>query len=237
VIASRLRAAALCGGLLLLAACDDLPGKPTREERYELPTKVTSFAGLYGENCAGCHGADGKLGPARSLNDPLYLAVASDVDLAAVIANGVPGTAMPAFSVAAGGFLTDQQIATLVREMRARWARPDDVAGVTLPPYAAPPGDAALGEQAFAAHCASCHGDDGTGGTVRGSVVDPSYLALVSDQSLRSTVIAGRPDLGMPDFRGAQGAPPMSEEQIANVVAWLAAQRREYPGRPFPRSD
>jgi len=234
----RVRALLLAAGATLaLAACDDLPGKPTRAERYELPTTVTSFEGLYGVNCAGCHGADGTRGPARPLNDPLYLALASDADLTEVISNGVPGTTMPAFSVDAGAFLTDQQIATLVREMRARWARPDDVAGVTLPPYASPPGDAALGEQAFGAYCASCHGAEGTGGTVPGSIVDPTYLALVSNQSLRSTVIAGRPDLGMPDFRGTEGTTPMSEEQIADVVAWLAAQRRQFPGQPFPRSE
>ena len=36
-----------------------------------------------------------------------------------------------------------------------------------------------------------------------GSLVDPSYLALVNDQTLRSTIIAGRPDWGMPDSADA----------------------------------
>jgi hypothetical protein len=56
-------------------------------------------------------------------------------------------------------------------------------------------------------------------------VVDPAYLALVSDQALRSAVIAGRPDLGMPDYRTAAPERPMSAQEIADVVAWLAAQR------------
>jgi cytochrome c oxidase cbb3-type subunit 3/ubiquinol-cytochrome c reductase cytochrome c subunit len=62
-------------------------------------------------------------------------------------------------------------------------------------------------------------------------VVDPSYLALVSDQGLRTTVIAGRPDLGMPDWRGYVTGQPLAPQQISDVTAWLAAQRRPVPGR------
>jgi mono/diheme cytochrome c family protein len=226
----------LCAGLLLLAACDSLPGKPTPEERYVLPDAVMDFSALYGTNCSGCHGADGRLGPARPLNDPLYLALVSDQDLTQVTANGVPGTTMPAFATSAGGTLTDAPIAALVRELRARWARPQEVAGVTLPPYAAATGDAQRGAAVFTASCASCHGADGKGGSAKGSIVDGSYLALVSDQSLRTTVIAGRSDLGMPDFRGAPGATPLGATQIADLVAWLAAQRTQFPGRPYPGS-
>ena len=38
--------------------------------------------------------------------------------------SGIPGSLMPAFAKSAGGALTDEQIDILVREMRARWARP-----------------------------------------------------------------------------------------------------------------
>jgi hypothetical protein len=55
--------------------------------------------------------------------------------------------------------------------------------------------------------------------------VDASYLALVSDQNLRTTVIAGRPELGAPDWRGDVAGKPLSAEQVSDVVAWLAAQR------------
>jgi len=233
----RALAAALLGvALLVVSGCDDLPGKPTHAERYVLPVAVKGFTELYGTNCAGCHGAEGRLGPARALNDPLYLALASDDDLRQVITRGVAGTSMPAFATSEGGTLTDEQIGTLVGEMRTRWARPQEVTGMTLPSYAAASGDAQRGATAFSATCASCHGADGKGGTSKGSIVDPSYLALVSDQSLRTTVIAGRTDLGMPDFRGGKGGAPMTSAQIADVVAWLAAQRTTFPGRPYPGS-
>ena len=59
--------------VLLLAACDALPGKPTEAERPLRPAQVVDFNTLYGTNCAGCHGDNGTLGAARPLNDAIYL--------------------------------------------------------------------------------------------------------------------------------------------------------------------
>ena len=53
----------------------------------------------------------------------------------------------------------------------------------------------------------------------------------MSDQGLRVAVITGRPDLGMPDWRGYVTGQPLSPQQISDVSAWLAAQRRPVPGR------
>ena len=49
----------------------------------------------------------------------------------------------------------------------------------------------------------------------------PAFLGLVSDQYLRTIVIAGRNDLGCPDFQNRVPGKPMSEEEISGVVAWL----------------
>src|SRR5947207_9870346 len=119
----------------LSASCDRLPGKPDEAARWKRPTEVVVFDQLYAENCAGCHGADGRLGAARPLNDPLYLALVREDTLRGVIARGVPGTSMPAFAQQAGGSLTDQQIDILVKEMRGRWGRPEEFKNVVLPPY------------------------------------------------------------------------------------------------------
>jgi hypothetical protein len=56
----------------------------------------------------------------------------------------------------------------------------------------------------------------------------------VSNQSLRTTVIVGRPELGAPDWRGNVPGRPMSDEEVSDVVAWLVAQRPEVPGQPYP---
>jgi cytochrome c oxidase cbb3-type subunit 3 len=212
-----------------LAACD-LPGKPKPGAHEVLQSQVVAFDALYARYCAGCHGADGRLGAARPLNDPLYLALAPRERLKHVIAQGVPGTAQPAFAQSAGGELSDAQVDALVQGLITTWGRPDAARDAALPPYASEPGEAGRGKTVYAAACASCHGPEGRGGPKGGTIVDPAYLALVSDQGLRVAVIAGRPDLGMPDWRSYVAAQPLSRQQISDVVAWLAAQRRPVPG-------
>jgi mono/diheme cytochrome c family protein len=221
---------------LMLGGCDSFPGRPTLADRELAPTQVMAFEVLYARNCAGCHGADGRLGAARPLNDPVYLALVPGDRLRTIVVEGVAGTSMPAFATSAGGDLTSQQIDALVKGMLARWARPDAVKGLMLPTWevrAKSPEPAARdrGAAVFATACARCHGPDGKGGAVSGSIVDPSYLALVSDQSLRTTVIAGRSDLGKPDWRDDVPGAPLTADQISDLVAWLAGHRQPVPGR------
>ena len=219
--------------IFLTAGCDHLPGKPTPEERWKPATEITDFSQLYGQNCAGCHGANGSLGAARPLNDPLYLSLVNAATLHTAIAQGVPGTTAPAFARQAGGNLTDKQIDALVQGIRARWGTSENFKKLDLPPYSlqdaivigSGPGDAGRGAAAYQTYCAQCHGKDGNGGAKGGSVTDPAYLALVSDQALRTAVIVGRSDLGMPDWRANISGRPMSAQEISDVVAWLASQR------------
>jgi cytochrome c oxidase cbb3-type subunit III len=228
---------ALAGAVavLALAGCNSLPGRPGPDPEVVRPGQVLDFKTLYKQNCSACHGAEGKGGAAVSLADPVYLALIDDATYRRVTANGVPGTAMPAFARSAGGTLTDQQIDVLVRESRARWGKPDVLAGVKPPSYTASgPGDVARGAQVYETFCASCHGPSGKGRGKLGSIVDGSYLALVSDQGLRTTVLVGVPDLGAPDWRRNLPGRPMTDQEVSDVVAWLVAQRPQFPGRPYP---
>jgi mono/diheme cytochrome c family protein len=190
-----------------------------------LPAEVADFSALYESNCAACHGRDGRSGAARPLNDPLYLALIGKERLRDVIAKGVPRTAMPAFAQNEGGTLTDQQINILANQIEARWSRPRDFAEVAVPPYSPDLGDSRRGESAFHTYCSTCHGADGTGGAKSGSIVNPAFLALVSDQSLRTMVIAGRADQAIPDWRGNSPGRVMTPQEISDVVAWLSAHR------------
>jgi mono/diheme cytochrome c family protein len=198
------------------------------------PSQVTDFATLYGRNCAGCHGSEGRPGAAVSLADPVYLALADDATIRRIAADGVQGTAMPAFAQSGGGTLTDEQIDILVAGMRARWGHGGALGSAAAPPYASAPGDARRGAEAYATHCANCHGASGAGGAHGASIVDGSYLGLVSDQGLRTAVLVGRPALGMPDWRGDGKGSPMTAEEVADVVAWLVAKRPPFPGQPYP---
>jgi mono/diheme cytochrome c family protein len=220
--------------LILTAGCDRLPGKPNPEERWRPATEVTDFSQLYAQNCSGCHGADGRLGGARPLNDPLYLALASGLTLRTAIARGVPGTSAPPFSQQLGGSLAEKQIDALVAGMRSRWGKGEDFKNVAMPPYniedaiskGGAPGDQRRGALVYQTYCAQCHGKDGSGGAKGGSIINSDYLALVSDQALRTTVIVGRLDLGMPDWRGNIPGRAMSAQEISDVVAWLASHRQ-----------
>jgi cytochrome c oxidase cbb3-type subunit 3/ubiquinol-cytochrome c reductase cytochrome c subunit len=197
------------------------------------PENVLDFATLYGQNCAACHGDHGTNGAAISLANPAYLAATGLANIQRVTAAGVPGTMMPAFARANGGMLTDQQIAVLAQGMITAWANPAEFSGQTLPPYASSsPGLAVEGKKPFAKFCASCHGSDGAGLSKNqihtGSIVEPSYLSLISDQGLRGFIIAGQPEQGMPDWRSdltGTGARAMTDQEITDTVAWLAAHR------------
>ena len=120
---------------------------------------------------------------------------------------------MPPFGKSAGGMLTDQQIAALAQGMEQKWGNSAALAGQTSPPYAdGAPGNPAHGQQAFTTYCSRCHGaGTATGatanGVVTGSLVDPSYLALITDQGLRSIILAGQTEQGPHDWRSYSTSP------------------------------
>jgi cytochrome c oxidase cbb3-type subunit 3 len=217
--------------------CNSAPGRPGPDSEVIPPDQIVEFNVLYASNCSGCHGANGKGGAAVSLRDPVFLAIADDTAIRRVAANGVPGTPMPAFARSAGGMLTNKQIDAIVSGIRS-WAKPDALRGVSPPPYAVQTaGDSHHGADVYATYCSACHGPDGKGGERASSIVSGSYLALVSDQDLRTNVIVGRPELGAPDWRGDVPGRPMSAQEISDVVAWLAAQRPQFPGQPYPKTS
>ena len=231
-----------CVLTLAIAGCNSAPGRPSADSTVPRPGQVLDFPTLYAQNCASCHGVDGRYGAAISLANPVYLAVAGIANIERVTAIGVPGTAMPPFARSSGGMLTDRQIAVLTQGMSATWGNPAVLAGSAPPAYAsAAPGDPAQGQKAFALFCARCHGADATGGhadngIVTGSLVDPAYLALISNQGLRSIIIGGQPEQGMPDWRNhlsGSATRPMTDREIADVVAWLASHRSATPGQPY----
>jgi cytochrome c oxidase cbb3-type subunit III len=222
----------------LLSGCGTAPGQPRAGSETVAPDAVLDFNALYSSNCAGCHGQEGRGGAAMGIGDPVYLALVDDAAMRNVIVKGVPGTAMPAFAQSAGGMLTDAQVDVIVGGVRSRWSRPGILDGVNPPSYAGKStGDAQRGERAYAAFCQACHGPGGRGGPKGSAITNGSFLALVSDQGLRTVIIAGRPELGMPDWRGDVPGKAMSEQDVADVVAWLASQRVPNPGQPYAASN
>jgi mono/diheme cytochrome c family protein len=210
-----------------------LPGQPDAADIVPRPSAVMDSALLFRQNCAGCHGAEGRNGAALDLSDPVYLAIVSDDALRQTISKGRPGTAMSAFARSEGGMLTSEQIDAIIHGIRQRWSKPESLSAA--PPYAASSGgDAAHGHEAYTTFCASCHGDGLQDGPKAGSVLDPAYLSLISNQGLRTLVITGRPDRDAPDWRSNVPGRPMTDGEITDVVAWLASQRPASPGNFNP---
>ncbi len=220
--------------LVALTAGCDFPGKPKPDDHPVPANQVADFDALYRTSCSGCHGADGKLGPAPPLNDPTFLALVSNEDLLRVITNGrtvslTQKSPMPAFGK--DGPLTDAQIKVLAEGIKQRWPAAESVPrSLTLAGTGDGNKDEGLG--VFAMACAGCHGDQGQGG-VNGAINNQAFLALISDQALRRLVITGRPDLGMPDYKGKEGRgnkfAPLKSEEIDHLVALLASWRQGGP--------
>ena len=219
----------------VVCGCANAPGKELAASTPIVPSEISDFNVLYGENCAGCHGLEGRGGAAIALGDPVYLAIADDTILRRAATNGIPGTSMPAFAQSAGGMLTEKQIDVIARGIRERWSKPNVLSGTSPPLYSSTSsGDGSRGSQVYVTFCSSCHGVAGGGGPKASSIVDGSFLALLNDQELRTIVIVGRPDLGAPDWRNNVPGTPMSAQDVSDVVAWLASQRSKFPGQPYP---
>jgi mono/diheme cytochrome c family protein len=145
---------------------------------------------------------------------------------------------MPAFAESAGGLLTDKQIDVITQQMRARWSKPGILDSANPPSYASKSGgDPQHGRAVYTTYCESCHAPGGRGGPKGSAITNDSFLALVSDQGLRTVVIVGRPELGAPDWRENVRGKPMSDQEVTDVVAWLASRRVEVPGQPYSAAN
>jgi len=216
----------LAGIAALATGCGHAPGYPP--DPVQRPDAITDFAPLYSQNCAACHGANGQNGPAIDLANPEYQALVDDATLRKWISGGMPGSEMPAFAQSQGGMLTDAQVNALVAGMRRQWSRPNAFSGATPPPYAVDQaGDSHRGELAYQAHCASCHEPS------HQQITSPVYLSLIGDQALSDVIVAGRPDIGQPDWRNdapaGKAATPLSAVDVADIVSYLASLRNASP--------
>jgi cytochrome c oxidase cbb3-type subunit 3 len=211
--------------------CHRRIGPPDDQDELMRPEEVVSFDRLYKQNCSACHGENGTGGPALDLANPKYQALVDDESMGRSITSGMPGTEMPAFGESAGGFLAPQQVDVLVAGMRSRWGHTDRIV-TDMPPYSSNAvGAVEQGHQIFQVNCSSCHQQE------KQKITDTSYLALVSDQSLRTIIIAGRPDLGQPDWKEVRPGQPLTDQDVSDIVAYLHSLRSDTPGQPYPETS
>lgn len=205
-----------------VAACGRIP--LNRAGRVEKGSVIPSEQ-VYATQCAACHGADGTLGTARPLRDANYLASIGHDRLLDIASRG-QGHLMPAMAASQGGPVDDEQLKSLVEFLYAQWGAGGRAGAVE---WSGPLGDATRGAAVYGTHCQTCHGaPDGKAPGTRGSVTDPNYLRLVSDQALRSSIVFGRSDLGAGctgPYPGQPASARLSSADVSDVVAFLASKR------------
>ncbi|MFN0204969.1 MAG: c-type cytochrome [Planctomycetota bacterium] len=152
-------------------------------------SKVEFGERIFLANCAGCHGKVGRGdGIAAGLlqTQPASLAIGifkfkstpdgyfpTDADLKRTLRNGVPGTAMPAWSLH-----TESELDALVgylKVLSGDRAREGAILTTPVPPFDRidKPESIANGKQLFAANCTMCHGQDARG--------DGEFAKIVAD--------------------------------------------------------
>ena len=116
----------LIGSVLLFAMVLVFPlyrwFEPTnREESREAQLQSLAEQGetLWSFNCSSCHGLNGEGGVGPALNSQQFLQAATDEQTEQVIAVGIPGSQMSAYSQDYAGPLTSEQIRALAIYIRS----------------------------------------------------------------------------------------------------------------------
>jgi mono/diheme cytochrome c family protein len=194
-------------------------------------------ANLYNQNCAICHGVDGqgRVGATLAQDWP---SIRPALTIASTIANGIGGSAMPAWSQAKGGPLSDEEIAAIVTYILS-W-QTSGVPNMTPAPTATavPPitpvpgveGDPNAGAVLFAQNCAACHGDKGQGRI--GATLAQDWPGVRPDLAVKGTISNGVDGSAMPAWSQANGG-PLSEAEINNLVAFIMTLEA-LPAQPQP---
>ncbi len=182
-------------------------------------------AQLYSENCAVCHGNDGqgRIG-ARLAKD--WPSIQPGLSIKTVIAEGVPGSPMPAWSQSNGGPLSDTEINAIVdfilgwqnggyREIPTTKTLAPQVTPVVPPDII---GDPILGASIYQQNCVMCHGENGEGRI--GASLAKDWPSIRPDLRIKSTIERGIENSNMPAWSTEYGG-PLGENDIDNVIAYI----------------
>jgi mono/diheme cytochrome c family protein len=227
--AGMLALALLATGLLIYAVREPLriDAAQTDIRQNQLDEAMT----LYAQNCSVCHGLAGEgIGATPPLDNDV-LRTADNQALAKIIARGLYGTSMPAWSKEDGGPLSDYQINTLVTLIQyGEWPstqnRVVNLGLAPLVPFTTKPDPALLeqvrslpggetlaqGIEIYAAECVACHGADGLGTTLAPALNDPAVRAKDAAE-IERTILNGVPTTLMASWQNT-----LSTEQVTALV-------------------
>ena len=95
------------------------PGSREEARRVQLDSLIEEGSSVWEFSCAACHGEIGEGVSAPALNSQQFVQSSSDEQTRLLIAVGVPGTAMSAFSQDHGGPMTSEQIRAVTAYIRS----------------------------------------------------------------------------------------------------------------------
>lgn len=215
-------------------------GIPLTLAQSEDPAQIELGAALFAENCAVCHGDEGqgRVGATLAKDWP---SIRPDLRMRAVIANGVPGSAMPPWSQGNGGPLGEAKIDALVAYISS-WetggSRSIPLASTLAPrsgitPIPGVEGDPNNGALLFERNCAVCHGQNGEGRI--GATLAKDWSSIRPDLRIRTTIAEGIAGTAMPAWSKAYGG-PLTADEIEDLVAYVAVLEptQTQPGMPTP---
>lgn len=201
---------------LFLTALNE-PGRIAAAQQAQIEIDLDEAMTLYAQNCSVCHGLAGEGIGATPPLDNEALRSSDSESLFKIIARGLYGTAMPAWSKEDGGPLSDYQIreiVTLVQngDWQATQERVVNLGLAPLVPFTAEPDPAILsqvsalpqgdlltkGIQLYASQCVACHGADGKGTSLAPALNDPAVrekpsaeLERIIRNGVSGTLMAG----------------------------------------------
>jgi putative heme-binding domain-containing protein len=155
----RHHAAAACIVAAFLGASLAAQNNTSEHPGQYTPADIEAGSRLYSSQCQQCHGLNGDQITGIDLRRGTFRRSNSDEDLAKVIATGVPGTAMPPFT------LLPAEISSVIAYIRAGF----DPAGTAVKV-----GNPVRGKAVFAGtgQCSSCHRVNGAGPRVAPDLSD-----------------------------------------------------------------
>ncbi len=89
----------------------------------------------------------------------------------------------------------------------------------------------ALGKKLFAANCADCHGDNGTGGGDAPTLHSKEFLSSTNDAQLRALISAGVSGTDMPAW-GLDYGGTLTDEQVQQLTVFLRSRAASAPSVP-----
>lgn len=187
------------------------PGERAEARETHAAFLADQGAGLFETNCSSCHGSNGGGGIAPAVGALEFLQSADDDQIFQLIAVGVPGTEMVAYSSDKGGPMTRAQIDAITAYLRSL----EDEAEPN-PNWRTPLADESLtGRDLYTMACSRCHGLDLDGIEDIAPALGPGSEA-VEDSDARLALRVSEGEDEMPRFGNV-----LNEEQIGLLVAYL----------------